>query len=142
MGTHINFTLPEDVTDEIDNEADNLGMSRSEYIRKHLHAGRRLFQSSGKLDRKTLQQLVEDDEAAALRDDLTTDAEGIEDEILAILPTDKARAATTDDLRTEIFGTVEDQKERLDNALGYLEEREQISYTVNSDGDPVIYKHE
>jgi len=142
MGTQMNIRLPEDVADEIYNEANNLGMSQSEYIRKHLHAGRRLFQSSGKLDRKMLQQLVEDDEAAALRDDLTTDAEGIEDEILAILPTDKARAVTTGDLRTEIFGTIENQKERLDNALEYLEEREQISYTVNSDGDPVIYRHE
>jgi len=89
-----------------------------------------------------LQQLIEDDEAAALRDNLTTDAEGIEDEVLAILPTDKTRAATKNELRTEIFGTVEDQKKRLDNALEYLEEREQISYTVNSDGDPVIYRHE
>jgi len=137
----VSFQLSEDVASEIDNEANNLGMSRAEYIRKHFHAGRRLFQSSGKLDRKMLQQLVEDDEAVALRYDLTTDSEGIEDEILAILPTDKARAATTDDLRTEIFGTVEDQKKRLDNALEYLEEREEISYTVNNDGDAVIYTH-
>lgn len=142
MGERISVKFPEYVVDEIDNEADNLGMSRSEYIRKHLHAGRRLFQASGKLDRKMLQQLVEDDEAAALRDGLTTDAEGIEDDILAILPTEKARAATKDQIRTEIFGTIEDQKKRLDDALEYLEERDQISYTVNSDGNPVIYRHE
>jgi len=142
MGKQTNILFPEEVVDEIDNEADNLGMSRSEYVRKHFNAGRRLFQSSGKLDRKMLQQLIEDDEAAALRDNLTTDAEGIEDEVLAILPTDKTRAANKNELRTEIFGTVEDQKNRLDNALEYLEEREQISYTVNSDGDPVIYRHE
>ena len=142
MGKSLGVKLPKDVVDEIDNEADDLGMSRSEYIRKHIHAGRRLFQSSGKLDSKMLQQLVEDDKAAALGDDLTIDAEGTEDEILAILPTDKNRAATKNELRTEIFGTVEDQKKRLDNALEYLEEREQISYTVNSDGDPVIYRHE
>ena len=142
MGKSVSFELSHDLVGEIDNEADDLGMSRSEYIRKHLHAGRRLFQSSGKLNRKMLQQLIEDDEAAALRDNLTTDAEGIEDEVLAILPTDKTRAANKNELRTEIFGTVEDQKNRLDNALEYLEEREQISYTVNSDGDPVIYRHE
>lgn len=142
MGEYIGLRLEEDVVDEIDNEADNLGMSRSEYIRKHLYAGRRLFQSSGKFDRKMLQQLVEDDEAAALQDDLTTDAEGIEDEILAILPTEKARAATKDQIRREIFGTIEYQQKRLDDALEYLEERGQISYTVNSDGNPVIYRHE
>jgi len=142
MGKYISVKFPEYIVDEIDNEADNLDMSRSEYIRKHLHAGRRLFQASGKLDRKMLQQLVEDDEATALRDDLTTDAEGIEDDILAILPTEKARAATKDQIRTEIFGTIEDQKKRLDDALEYLEERDQISYTVNSDGNPVIYRHE
>ncbi|MFC7188381.1 ribbon-helix-helix protein, CopG family [Halorubrum yunnanense] len=142
MGISMSITLPEDVVDEIDNEAGNLGMSRSEYVRKHLHAGRRLFQSSGKLDRKMLQQLVEDDEAAALQDDLTTDAEGTEDEILAILPTDKNRAATKDELRTEIFGTTKEQKNRLSEALDYLEERDQISYTVNNNGEPVIYKND
>jgi len=142
MGKTLSFQLPQDVVDEIDNEADDLGISRSEYIRKHLHAGRRLFQSSGKLDQKMLQQLVEDDKAAALGGDLTTDAEGTEDEILAILPTDKTRAATKDELRTEIFGTSEEQKNRLSEALDYLEERGQISYTVNNDGDPVIYKNE
>ena len=142
MGRRVSFQLSDDVVDEIDNEADDLGMSRSEYLRKHLHAGRRLFQSSGKLDRKMLQQLVEDDKAAALGDDLTIDAEGTEDEILAILPTDKNRAATKNELRTEIFGTTEEQKNRLSEALDYLEERDQISYTVNSDGEPVIYKND
>jgi Arc/MetJ-type ribon-helix-helix transcriptional regulator len=140
MGKNVSLHFPEDVVDEIDNEADNLGMSRSEYIRKHLYTGRRLFQSSGKLDRKMLQQFVENDEAAALRDDLTTDAEGIEDEILAILPTDKTRAATKDELRTEIFGTIEEQGNRLSEALDYLEERDQITYTVDNDEEPVIYK--
>ena len=142
MGKPTTMILPEDVVDEIDSEADDLGMSRSEYIRKHLHAGRRLFQSSGKLDRKMLQQLVEDDKAAALGDDLTTDAEGTEDEILAILSTDKNRAATKHELRTEIFGTTEEQKNRLSEALDYLEERDQISYTVDNDGEPVIYKND
>ena len=142
MGENVNFKLPEDVVDEIDNEADDIGMSRSEYARKHLHAGRRLFQSSGKLDSKMLQQLVEDDKAAALDEDLTTDAEGIEDKILARLPTDKTRAATKDELRIEIFGTTEEQRNRVDDALDYLEERDQISYTVNDDDEPVIYKNE
>jgi len=142
MGTKVNFQLPEDVVDEIDNEADDIGMSRAEYIRKHFHAGRRLFQSSGKLDRKMLQQLVEDDKAAALDEDLTSDAEGTEDEILARLPTDKTRAATKEELRIEIFGTTEEQRNRVDDALDYLEERDQISYTVNDDDEPVIYKNE
>jgi len=142
MGSRVNFRLPEDVVDEIDNEADDIGMSRADYIRKHLHAGRRLFQSSGKLDRKMLQQLVEDDKAAALDEDLTSDPEGTEDEILARLPTDKTRAATKDELRIEIFGTTEEQRNRVDDALDYLEERDQISYTVNDDDEPVIYKND
>jgi len=142
MGSRVNFRLPEDVVDEIDNEADDIGMSRADYIRKHLHAGRRLFQSSGKLDRKMLQQLVEDDKAAALDEDLTSDPEGTEDEILARLPTDKTRAATKDELRIEIFGTTEEQRNRVDDALDYLEERDQISYTVNDHDEPVIYKND
>jgi len=142
MGTKVNFQLPEDVVDEIDNEADDIGMSRAEYIRKHFHAGRRLFQSSGKVDRKMLQQLVEDDKAAALGEDLTSDAEGTEDEILDRLPTDKTRAATKDELRIEIFGTTEEQRNRVDDALDYLEERGQISYTVDDNDEPVIYKND
>ena len=134
MGKKVTVQLSEDIVDEISNEADDLGMSRAEYIRKHLHAGRRLFRSSGKLDRKMLQQLVEDDKAAALGENLTTDAEGTEDEILDILPTDKNRAAT------EIFGTTKEQRNRLSEALDYLEERDQISYTVNNDDEPVVYK--
>jgi len=140
MGMQVNFQLPDDVVDEIDNEADDLGMSRSEYLRKHFHAGRRLFQSSGKLDRKMLQQLVEEDRAAALGENLNTDAEGSEDEILAILPTDKTRAVTKDELRIEIFGTTEEQKDRIDDSLDYLEERGQISYTANGDEELVVYK--
>jgi len=140
MGRRVSFQLSDDVVDEIDNEADDLGMSRSEYLRKHLHAGRRLFQSSGKLDRKMLQQLVEEDRAAALGENLNTDAEGSEDEILAILPTDKTRAVTKDELRIEIFGTTEEQKDRIDDSLDYLEERGQISYTANGDEELVVYK--
>jgi len=140
MGRRVSFQLSDDVVDEIDNEADDLGMSRSEYLRKHFHAGRRLFQSSGKLDRKMLQQLVEEDRAAALGENLNTDAEGSEDEILAILPTDKTRAVTKDELRIEIFGTTEEQKDRIDDSLDYLEERGQISYTANGDEELVVYK--
>lgn len=138
---HVNFTIPQSVCEKIDEEADELNMSRASYIRKHFHAGRRLFQSSGKLDREMLERLVKNDEAAALREEPTIDAEGIEEEILPVLPIDKQRAITKDELRKEIFGTVDKQRDRINKALTYLEDRDQITFTADG-GDPVVYKNE
>lgn len=118
--------MAESTVDIIDDEADRLNMSRSEYIRQHLHAGRRLFQSSGKLDTQMLADLVEDDEAAHLSDDLTTDADGLADDIKAALPTDKDRALTKEQVRKAVFGTDEQQTEKVQETLGYLYERDQI----------------
>lgn len=117
----------------IDEEADQLGMSRSEYIRKHLYAGRRLFRSSGKLDRQLLSQLVEGDESAHLSDDLTTDADGLADEIRAALPADEERALTNEEVRKAVFGTTDEQREQVQQALEYLAERDQIDITVNGE---------
>jgi hypothetical protein len=108
-------------------------MSRSEYIRKHLHAGRRLFQSSGKLDRQLLSQLVEGDESAHLSDDLTTDADGLADEIRAALPADKERALTKEEVHKAVFGTVDEQRKQIDKTLEYLKERDQIDMTVDAE---------
>ena len=129
----VNFNVDVATVKRIDEEADQLGMSRSEYIRKHLLAGRRLFRSSGKLDRQLLSQLVEGDESAHLSDDLTTDADGLADEIRAALPADKERALTTDEVRKAVFGTTDEQRDQVEQALEYLAERDQIDITVNGE---------
>ena len=120
----------------LDEEADQLGMSRSEYIRTHLHAGRRLFRSSGKLDRQLLSQLVEGDESPHLSDDLTTDADGLADEIRAALPADEERALTNEEVRKAVFGTIDEQQKQVRKALEYLTERDQIAMDV--DGNKYI----
>lgn len=132
-GTRVNFGIEATVLETIDDEADQLGMSRSEYIRSHLHVGRRLFQSSGKLDRQLLSQLVEGDESAHLSDDLTTDTDGLADEIRAALPADKERALTTNEVRKAVFGTTDEQRDRVEQALESLAERDQIDITVNGE---------
>lgn len=129
----IGFEIDVANSKRIDEEADQLGMSRAEYIRKHLNAGRRLFQSSGKLDRQLLSQLVEGDESAHLSDDLTTDADGLADEIRAALPADRERALTTDEVRKAVFGTTDEQRDQVEQALEYLAERDQIDITVNGE---------
>jgi histidyl-tRNA synthetase len=129
----IGFITDAATIERIDEEADQLGMSRAEYIRTHLHAGRRLFRSSGKLDRQLLSQLVEGDESAHLSDDLTTDADGLADEIRAALPADKERALTTDEVRKAVFGTTDEQRDQVEQALEYLAERDQIDITVNGE---------
>ena len=129
----IGIRMEATTVETIDDEADQLGMSRADYIRSHLHAGRRLFQSSGKLDRQLLSQLVEGDESAHLSDDLTTDADGLADEIRAALPADKERALTTDEVRKAVFGTTDEQRDQVEQALEYLAERDQIDITVNGE---------
>jgi len=127
------FRMEATAAETVGDEADQLGMSRSEYIRSHLHAGRRLFQSSSKLDRQLLSQLVEGDESLHLSDDLTTDADGLADEIRAALPADKERALTTDEVRKAVFGTTDEQRDQVKQALEYLAERDQIDITVNGE---------
>ncbi|MDL0144699.1 hypothetical protein [Halobacterium salinarum] len=129
----ISLRMEDTAVETIDDEADQLGMSRAEYIRSHLHAGRRLFQSNGKLDRQLLSQLVEGDESPHLSDDLTTDADGLADEIRAALPADKERALSTDEVRKAVFGTTDRQRDQVEQALESLAERDQIDITVNGE---------
>ena len=132
-GKRVSIKMEATTVEAIDDEADQLGMSRSKYIRSHLHAGRRLFKSSDKLDRQLLSQLVEGDESPHLSDDLTTDADDLADEIRAALPADKERALTTDEVRKAIFGTTDEQLNRVEQALEFLAERDQIDITVNGE---------
>jgi hypothetical protein len=129
----ISFSMEATAAETIDDEADQLGMSRSEYIRAHLNAGRRLFQSSGKLDRQLLSQLVEVDESDHLSGDLKADADGLVDEIRAALPADKECALTTDEVRKAVFGTTDEQRDQVEQALESLSERDQIAITVNGE---------
>lgn len=129
----VSVTMPEATVETIDEEADQLGMSRAEYIRQHLHAGRRLFQSSGKLDRQLLEALVDGDESAHLSDDLTTDASGIEDDILTNLPRSEDRALSREELREAVFGTLDEQLEQVNDALKYLRERDRVAVNLDSE---------
>lgn len=133
MSGRLTITIPESDLELVEDEADQLNMGRIEYVRQNFYAGRRLFQSSAKLDRSLLSELIEGDQSAHISSSLSTDAEGIEDEIRTKLPVDKTRASNAEEIRKDIFGTIDEQKEQIKQALEYLDERDQISVTVDGE---------
>jgi len=133
MGTkNVGFTLEETVVDKIDKEADQLGMSRSEYMRKHIDVGRRVMGGSGTLDREFLETVVEDD-----TDNLTnkpiTSLNQIEDEVLDAVPADSRRAVSVDEITRSVFGTTEEQTEQIKNVLDILNDRGRITITADAE---------
>lgn len=112
-------TGPKEWVDELDKEADQLGLSRSDYVRQRINAGRLLF-NAGKLDVQLLDELMETDGSERPDSDIETLDGDVSQQVLSTLPRDETRAATTDELRKEIFGTKEDQEELLKNVLRQL----------------------
>lgn len=138
--TRLTIYVSEELKSVIETEADELNMGQAEYARKRFRAGRLLFNSSGKLNKETLADWIEDDEAAHLDPTRATDAdaEGIEDEVLSLLSVDKHRAMAPSEIRKEIFGPVEAQEEQIEKTLEYLDSQDQISYNKNGE----VYRDE
>ena len=125
MGRKSFGTAPDQLIDEIDKEADELGLSRSEYSRQRINAGRLLF-NAGKLDVQLLDQLMETDGSERPGTDIETLDGDVSQQILSALPRDESRAATVDELREEVFGTKEEQEELIETVLKQLWDQEKI----------------
>lgn len=119
-------SLPDEYVDLLSNEADELGLSRSKYVRQRLEAGRLLFQSSDKLSTETLNDVVHQDGPPTIDNELETPDSDITDKLLANLPTDESQALEQDELQEVIFGTNEEQLEVIETALRELNERGQV----------------
>lgn len=111
--------------DELDKEANQLGLSRSAYVRQRINAGRLLF-NAGKLDVQLLDELMETNGSERLDNDIETLDDDVSQQVLSVLPADESRAATIDELRREIFGTKEEQKELLKTVMKELNNQGKI----------------
>jgi len=116
---------PKEWVDELDKEANQLGLSRSAYVRQRINAGRLLF-NAGKLDVQLLDELMETNGSERLDNDIETLDDDVSQQVLSVLPTDEGRAATIDELRREIFGTKEEQKELLKTVMKELNNQGKI----------------
>lgn len=116
---------PKEWVDELDKEANQLGLSRSAYVRQRINAGRLLF-NAGKLDVQLLDELMETNGSERLDNDIETLDDDVSQQVLSVLPADESRAATIDELRREIFGTKEEQKELLKTVMKELNNQGKI----------------
>lgn len=116
---------PKEWVDELDKEANQLGLSRSAYVRQQINAGRLIF-NAGKLDVQLLDELMETDGSERLDNDIQTLDDDVSQQVLSVLPADESRAATIDELRREIFGTEEEQKELLKTVMKKLNNQGKI----------------
>jgi hypothetical protein len=129
---HLGY-VPEEVAEQYDEEAEELGLSRSDYVRQRVEAGRLLFKTSDQFDTDLLKQLVSDDTATfdtdlnTLDDDIDGDLTG---SVLANLPTEETRKLTEEELREAVFGTEEEQLEQIRQALKQLRKAGKIESLV------------
>lgn len=127
MGRQVPVTLAEKHLSQIEEEAEELGLPRTKYIRQRLEAGRLVFQSSDRLDADTLSNLIDSDGTAPVGSELQTPDDNIAEQILTNLSTDEERALTQEDLRQTVFGSKDEQLESIDAALRRLNEAGKVS---------------
>ena len=120
MGKQISVSFSEEHGTQIEQEAEELGLSRSKYIRQRIEAGRLVFRFSDKLDADALNNLIDDSSEAHATNELQTPDDSIMKRILANLSTDEERALTKEELREAVFGSEDEQLEAVDAALRQL----------------------
>ena len=109
----------EDLAERYDQEADELGISRSDYVRRCVEIGRLVFRTSGQIDIDRLRELSEA-ESVSMSSDLETSEGDIAEAVLRNLPTDEDRALSPDELREVIFGTESEQQNEIKTTLERL----------------------
>jgi hypothetical protein len=127
-------TVRKELAEKYKQEADELGVSRSEYIRKCIEVGRLTFRTSGKIDINRLRELTEE-ESASTDSDLETSGADLGEAILRNLPTDENRALSPEEIREAVFGTNSEQQEEIVNGLKKLRKAGMIEALV---GDKYI----
>lgn len=126
MGKQVRVTFSEEDLERINEEAEELGLPRTKYIRQRFEAGRLVFQTSDRLDADTLSSLIDSNRTTPVDSELQTPDNDITEQILANLPTDEQRALTQQNLRKTIFGSEDEQLEAIDAALRRLNDDEKV----------------
>lgn len=134
MGRTTLGMIPTEVAEQYSEEADELGLSRAEYVRKCIEIGRIIFQSSGDLNIERLRSLSEqnsDQDMSSNEDRVTISNDSLAGAILKNLPTDEERALSKEEIREAIFGTEQEQREQVTNELRDLRKRDRIEPLVD-----------
>jgi len=118
-----------EIAKKYDQEADELGISRSDYIRRCIEIGRLVFRTSGKIDIDRLRALSEE-ESMSISSDLETSEGDIAEAVLRNLPTDESRALSPQELREVVFGTETEQHEEIVTTLEQLRKAGMIEVLV------------
>ena len=124
--------IRKEIADRYGEEADELGVSRSEYVRKCIEIGRLVFRTSGEIDIDRLRELTED-ESVSISSELETSEGDIAEAVLRNLPTDEDRALSPDELREVVFGTESEQHEEIVTTLEQLRKAEMIEVLVGDE---------
>lgn len=132
MGRKQIGTQPTEIVDQYDVEAEQLGLSRNQYLLQCIEAGRAIFQSSGQADIERLRELTEDTKITPINSDLTTANSDLAEPILLNLPTEEQNALTKQEIRETIFGTEDEQIEQITEALKQLRQQEKITVLVDN----------
>jgi hypothetical protein len=122
---------PAETVNKYGSEAEELGLDRVEYIRKCIEVGRLVFQSSGEMDIERLRNLTEGAGAASFDSSLETAEGDLTGAILSNLPVDEHRALTKEEIRTAVFGTEDEQREQITEALKQLSQQDKIRPLVD-----------
>lgn len=131
MGNKKLGAAPAEAVTKYGSEAEELGLSRIEYIRKCIEVGRLVFQTSGEIDIERLRNLSEGAGAASFDSSLETTEGDLTEAILSNLPVDEHRALTKEEVRTAVFGTEDEQRKQITKALKQLRKQDKIRPLVD-----------
>lgn len=138
MGTTTLGDVRKELGDKYTEEADELGLSRADYVRRCIEIGRLTFKSSGKIDVDRLRELTEG-ESVSTDSDLETSEGDLADAVLRNLSTDEGQALSPEELREVVFGSEKEQREELSDTLKKLRKADMIEVLV---GDEYIKTEE
>lgn len=130
----INVSGPDDEVQRWKDEANELGITQSKYGRERIRAGSRLWEA-GEFQADSLTQLVEDDGATGksttATSPQTTINDSLEKKVQRELPVRGAREAVElSELRQLVFGTKEEQRDAILDALEDLNKQGKAERTV------------
>lgn len=130
--------IREELGEKYSQEADEIGISRADYMRRCIEIGRLTFRTSGKVDIDRLRELTEK-ESVSTDSDLETSEGDLGKAVLRNLPTDENRALSPEELREAVFGTEKEQQEEIKSTLEQLRKAGMIEVLV---GDEYIKTEE
>ena len=121
--------IRDDLAEKYDEEADELGISRSNYVRRCIEIGRLTFRTSGQINIDRLREISEE-ESVSITSDIETSEGNIAEAVLRNLPTDEGKALSPEELRKVVFGTESEQHEEIITTLEQLRKAGMIEVLV------------